>query len=452
MAAGADTIAAIATPPGQGGLGVIRVSGPQSGRICRAMTGALPEPRIARYAALKTKTGELIDRGIVIYFKAPASYTGEDLLECQVHGSRMLLALLLDEIVSLGARLAKPGEFTERAFLNGKLDLIQAEAVADLIASQSKKAALAAARSLDGVFSREVGVLKDRILRALATVEAALDFPDEEDVSPDLSPLEATISGCRAALADLLAKARAGHRLRQTPAVVIAGPPNAGKSCIMNALSGHDAAIVSDIPGTTRDTVREELMLGQQVFTLIDTAGQREAADGLEQEGIKRANKAIDRADLTLLVFAVNEPDPALLEEMRGRIPPARRLLVWNKIDLRAGDPVVDPGADPGAEDAVYLSALSGAGMDTLRARLQERLAGAQNIENPLLARERHIKALNAIHALLGETGAGLAAGEGLEIVAERLRQLLRGFDGILGRAAPDAVLGEIFARFCIGK
>ena len=448
MVAGADTIAAIATPPGQGGLGVIRVSGPHSGAICRALTGALPEPRMARYAALKTKTGELIDRGIVIYFKAPASYTGEDLLECQVHGSRMLLALLLDEIVSLGARLAGPGEFTERAFLNGKLDLIQAEAVADLIASQSKKAALAAARSLDGVFSREVGALKDRILLALATVEAALDFPDEEDVSPDLSPLEATISGCRAALLDLLARARAGHRLRQTPAVVIAGPPNAGKSCIMNALSGHDAAIVSDIPGTTRDTVREELMLGQQVFTLIDTAGQREAADGLEQEGIKRANKAIREADLTLMVFAVNEPVPALLEALRGRIPPARRLLIWNKIDLSARDPVVDPGA----EDAVYLSARSGAGMDTLRACLSRRLAGGQNIENPLLARERHIKALNAIHALLGETGAGLAAGEGLEIVAERLRQLLRGFDGILGRAAPDAVLGQIFSRFCIGK
>lgn len=448
MVAGADTIAAIATPPGQGGLGVIRVSGPHSGAICRALTGALPEPRMARYAALKTKTGELIDRGIVIYFKAPASYTGEDLLECQVHGSRMLLALLLDEIVSLGARLAGPGEFTERAFLNGKLDLIQAEAVADLIASQSKKAALAAARSLDGVFSREVGALKDRILRALATVEAALDFPDEEDVSPDLSPLEATISGCRAALEDLLARARAGHRLQQTPAVVIAGPPNAGKSCIMNYLSGHDAAIVSDIPGTTRDTVREELMLGQQVFTLIDTAGQREAADGLEQEGIKRANKAIREADLTLMVFAVNEPVPALLEALRGRIPPARRLLIWNKIDLSARDPVVDPGA----EDAVYLSARSGAGMDTLRACLSRRLAGGQNIENPLLARERHIKALNAIHALLGETGAGLAAGEGLEIVAERLRQLLRGFDDILGRAAPDAVLGQIFSRFCIGK
>lgn len=452
MAAGADTIAAIATPPGQGGLGVIRVSGPDSGPICRALTGALPEPRMARYAALKTKTGELIDRGIVIYFKAPASYTGEDLLECQVHGGRMLLALLLDEIVSLGARLAGPGEFTERAFLNGKLDLIQAEAVADLIASQSKQAALAAARSLDGVFSREVGALKDRILRALATVEAALDFPDEEDVSPDLSPLEATISDCRRALADLLMRARAGHRLQQTPAVVIAGPPNAGKSCIMNALSGHDAAIVSDIPGTTRDTVREALMLAQQVFTLIDTAGLREAADGLEQEGIRRANKAIREADLTLLVFAVNEPVPALLKELRGRIPPARRLLVWNKIDLSARDPVVDPGADPGAEDAVYLSARSGAGMDALRARLQERLAGGQNIEHPLLARERHIKALNAIHTLLGETGAGLAAGEGLEIVAERLRQLLRGFDGILGRAAPDAVLGQIFSRFCIGK
>lgn len=448
MAAGADTIAAIATPPGQGGLGVIRVSGPESGPICRALTGALPEPRIARYAALKTKTGELIDRGIVIYFKAPASYTGEDLLECQVHGSRMLLALLLDEIVSLGARLAGPGEFTERAFLNGKLDLIQAEAVADLIASQSKKAALAAARSLEGVFSREVGALKNRILRALATVEAALDFPDEEDVSPDLSPLAATISGCRAALEDLLTRARAGHRLRQTPAVVIAGPPNAGKSCIMNYLSGHDAAIVSDTPGTTRDTVREELMLGQQVFTLIDTAGQREAADGLEQEGINRANKAIREADLTLLVFAVNEPVPALLEALQGRIPPARRLLVWNKIDLPARDPIVDPGA----EDAVYLSARSGAGMDTLRACLSRRLAGGQNIEHPLLARERHIQALNVIHALLGETAEGLAAGEGLEIVAERLRQLLRGFDGILGRATPDAVLGEIFSRFCIGK
>lgn len=446
MSAGADTIAAIATPPGQGGLGVIRVSGPHSGRICRALTGLLPEPRIARYLALRTKTGQLIDRGIVIYFKAPASYTGEDLLECQLHGSQMLLALLLDELVSLGARLAGPGEFTERAFLNGKLDLIQAEAVADLIASQSKKAALAAARSLDGVFSKEVGALKNRILEALATVEAALDFPDEEDVGADLCPLQSSISRCRSALNDLLVRAGAGHRLQQTPTVVIAGPPNAGKSCIMNALSGHDAAIVSDIPGATRDTVREQIMLGQQAFALIDTAGLRENAEGLEREGIKRANKAIGLADLTLLVFAVNEPDQALLEQLRARIPADRRLLIWNKIDLSAGD------CDPAGEDGVYVSARTGAGLDGLRARLHERLAGEHNIENPILARERHIKALNMIHVMLGETGRGLAAGEGLEIVAERLRQLLRGFDGILGRTAPDAVLGEIFSRFCIGK
>ena len=446
MSAGADTIAAIATPPGQGGLGVIRVSGPHSGRICRALSGALPEPRIASYLALKTKTGQLIDRGIVIYFKAPASYTGEDLLECQLHGSQMLLALLLDEIVSLGARLAGPGEFTERAFLNGKLDLIQAEAVADLIASQSKKAALAAARSLDGVFSKEVGALKNRILEALATVEAALDFPDEEDVGIDPCPLESTISRCRSELNDLLVRAGSGHRLQQTPAVVIAGPPNAGKSCIMNYLSGCDAAIVSDIPGATRDTLREQIMLGQQAFTLIDTAGLRARAEGLEREGIKRANKAIGLADLTLLVFAVNQPDQALLEQLRARIPAARRLLVWNKIDLSEGD------CDPAGEDAVYVSARTGAGLDALRARLRERLAGEHNIENPILARERHIEALNMIHVMLGETGKGLAAGEGPEIVAERLRQLLRGFDDILGRTTPDTVLGEIFSRFCIGK
>ena len=446
MSAGADTIAAIATPPGQGGLGVIRVSGPHSGRICRALSGALPEPRIASYLALKTKTGQLIDRGIVIYFKAPASYTGEDLLECQLHGSQVLLALLLDEIVSLGARLAGPGEFTERAFLNGKLDLIQAEAVADLIASQSKKAALAAARSLDGVFSKEVGALKNRILEALATVEAALDFPDEEDVGVDLCPLQSSISRCRSELNDLLARAGSGHRLQQTPTVVIAGPPNAGKSCIMNYLSGRDAAIVSDIPGATRDTLREQIMLGQQAFTLIDTAGLRENAQGLEGEGIKRANKAIGLADLTLLVFAVNQPDQALLEQLRARIPAARRLLIWNKIDLSEGD------CDPAGEDGVYVSAKTGAGLDALRARLHERLAGEHNIENPILARERHIEALNMIHVMLGETGEGLAASEGLEILAERLRQLLRGFDGILGRTTPDAVLGEIFSRFCIGK
>ncbi len=446
MSADTDTIAAIATPPGQGGLGVIRVSGGQSRRICRALTGRVPAPRTASYAALKTRAGELIDRGIVIYFRGPASYTGEDLLECQIHGSGMLLALLLDEILSLGARPAGPGEFTERAFLRGKLDLIQAEAVADVIASQSKKAALAAMRSLDGVFSEQVKLLKAHILAALASVEAALDFPDEEDVNAEPPPLKALLGQCRLELNELLARAESGRALRQTPVVVIAGPANAGKSCIMNYLSGHDAAIVSDIPGTTRDTVREQVALEQQVFTLIDTAGLRQTADGLEREGINRANKAIGQADLTLLVFAVNEPDEALLKQMQARIPAARRLLVWNKIDL------CEDGRDPAGEGEVYVSARTGAGMDTLLGRLHDRLIGEQDVENVVFARERHIKALNSINTLLDQTTARLSAGEGLEIVAERLRQLLQGFDGILGKTTPDAVLSEIFSRFCIGK
>ena len=307
MSSSSETIAAISTPPGRGGLGIIRVSGKQSAEIYQKLIGQKPEPRTAKFVAFRSQAGDLIDKGIAIYFSAPASYTGEDVLECHVHGNESLLNILLDEIVCFGARLARPGEFTERAFLNDKLDLVQAEAVADVIDSHSKKAALAAMRSLDGVFSSELIALKQSLFQARVLIDAALDFPDEEDVVIDLSPVEKGVHQCLLNLKDLLNRARSGRQLRQTPLVVIAGPPNVGKSCVMNFLSGYESAIVSDVPGTTRDVVREHIQYEGNIYTLIDTAGIRETEDVIEKEGINRANKVINEADLVLFVYDINK-------------------------------------------------------------------------------------------------------------------------------------------------
>ena len=274
-----ETIAAIATPPGRGGLGVVRVSGKLSSSIFTSLSGHVPEPRVAKYVSFTLSDKTIIDKGIALFFKEPASYTGEDVLECHVHGSRIVLNMLLEEIVSLGARLALPGEFTERAFLNNKIDLVQAEAVADLIDSNSKKAALGALQSLQGVFSNDINRLRDRIFNTKALIEAALDFPEEEDVVIDTHPAAKEIQQCLDILDALLIKAEAGRVLDSNPTIVIVGQPNAGKSSIINYLSGIDSAIVSATPGTTRDVIKEKVLLGGYAVTLLDTAGIRETND-----------------------------------------------------------------------------------------------------------------------------------------------------------------------------
>ena len=442
-----DTIAAIATPIGKGGIGVIRVSGPKSHDICRKLTNAELEPRKAKYVCFQSAQGTLIDKGIAIYFKGPESYTGEDVIEYHMHGNQVLLDMLLEEIITLGARVSNPGEFTERAFLNEKLDLLQAEAVADLIDSHSKKAARSAMQSLEGVFSREVNALKDQVFKARALVEAALDFPDEGDVIVEIAPAIQTIKQTLASLDNLLNRAESGRKLSQTPVIVIIGPPNVGKSCLMNHLSGHDSAIVSNTPGTTRDTIREEVLLNTNSYTLIDTAGLRETNNEIEQEGINRTNKAIGLADMVLKVFDINAEDKEAQKIIEKQIPETTEsLTVWNKIDL------CEEKQKKNTDKEIYISAKTGVGIDALIKHISESQEWNDNIENPFCARQRHVDALNNVKELLQQTLKCAERNEGVEVLAENLRQVLSGFDEILGKTTTDDILGEIFSRFCIGK
>ncbi len=441
-----DTIAAIATPPGRGGLGIIRVSGMQSMAIFKALTGSQPAPRVAKFVAFKSSDQKIIDKGIALYFKAPASYTGEDTMECQVHGSRVVLGMLLDEIISLGARLALPGEFTERAFLNNKIDLVQAEAVADLIDSNSKKAARSAMQSLVGTFSSSIQYLRDRVFNAKVLLEAALDFP-EEDTTINTPPAKKEIQECVDFLNALLIKAEAGRVLDQNPMVVIVGRPNVGKSSLINNLSGVDAAIVSATPGTTRDLIKEKVLLSGYAVTLFDTAGIRETEDELERVGVDLAHKALARADIVLCVH-----DNTLgTDNMRGAVrdhvaPGAKIITVRNKIDLCGKNDFVN------TENEVFISAKTGAGMDTLVGMICNNLDVDENEEDLIFSRQRHRDALRRINNDLQQALSDIDDGAGLEIQAESLRRCLLGFDELTGRTTSDDVLGAVFSQFCIGK
>lgn len=442
-----DTIAAIASAPGAAGIGVVRVSGPHAPAIAQAMLGRAPDPRHAHLAAFHDGDGTLIDRGLLLHFPAPHSYTGEHVLELQGHGSAVLLDLLLRRVCGLGARLARPGEFTERAFLNGKLDLAQAEAVADLIAARSEAGARAALRSLDGAFSQRVHALLDALIAVRVHVEAAIDFPEEEiDFLADPA-IARQLEALRTQLAGLLVETRRGVRLTDGLKVAIVGRPNAGKSSLLNALAQSERAIVTPVAGTTRDVLRETVSLDGAVLELADTAGLRHTEDEIEREGVRRARAELARADLVLVVTDVAHAgvDTALLEELPADVA---RLVIVNKIDLDAQPHRAE------TRDGVlqlWLSARTGEGLDLLRTELKSR-AGLGSGEGAFSARRRHVAALERVQAHLDRAAAVLAATRAGELVAEDLHHAQHALGEITGSYTSDDLLGAIFGSFCIGK
>ena len=447
-AAAADTIAAMATPPGVGGIAVLRLSGPAAMDIAATVAGPLPPPRRAALRRFSAADGVVLDEGLTLVFPGPHSLTGEDVVELQGHGGPVVVDQLLSRLLELGARLARPGEFSERAFLNGRLDLAQAEAVADLIAAGSAASARLAMRTLQGELSRRVDALLDDLVRLRTWIEAAIDFPDEEiDVLGNGVVLEG-LDAIRAGVADVLRSAHRGRLLRDGLRVVIAGPPNAGKSSLLNALVGHDAAIVTAIPGTTRDLLREYIQLDGLPLHVVDTAGLRDVTDVVEQEGIRRARGEIATADRVLWVHDDREgfaPGQLARAELPENVPVTR---VRNKIDLTG----TLPGLIEGEPSTVAISAVTGAGLDALRAHLKE-CAGYQGTgEGEFIARRRHLDALQRVRAALGRARSAVVDRRGAELVAEDLRQAQNALGEITGAFTPDDLLDRIFSSFCIGK
>jgi tRNA modification GTPase len=443
-----DTIAAIATASGAGGVGVVRVSGPYARTIAETVCAKSLRPRHAHYARFHDELGETIDDGIALYFTAPASYTGEDVVELQAHGSPAVLRQLLARCCALGARMARAGEFSERAFLNGKLDLAQAEAVADLIAAGDARAARAARRSLDGVFSRRVDALADTLLRLRVHVEAAIDFADEP---LDTLGGEALRSGMAQAMHDLevlLREAERGQKLRDGLHAVIVGPPNAGKSSLLNALAGSERAIVSDIAGTTRDLLRETVHVDGVELTLVDTAGLRAGGDTIEREGMRRAASELTRADLAIVVLDAREVEVGREAVAEAIVDVPQRLWVHNKSDLLSASSLEANQR----VDTVCVSARTGAGLEMLHARLRA-LAGdaGDGAEGAFSARARQVDALRRADLALMDARQRLD-GDMLELTAEALRAAHDSLGEITGRVAPDDLLGHIFSSFCIGK
>ena len=434
-----DTIAALATPPGRGGIGIVRVSGPAVPAIAAAVLGKLPRPRQAQLAVFRDSRGEGADEGIALYFPAPSSYTGEAVLELQGHGGPVVAHTVLGAVLDAGARLAEPGEFTRRAFLNGKLDLAQAEAVADLIDAASREAARSALRSLAGEFSAALDALVAQLTELRALTEAMLDFPEEEVDSLHRRDAQARLSTLRAALEDVLAKSRQGSLLRSGIHVVLAGRPNVGKSSLLNRLAGEERAIVTAVPGTTRDALRETIQIDGVPVVLVDTAGLRESQDEVERIGMARTRSELERADVALVVLEAGK-----MEEPSGPLPSAAtRITVVNKIDLIAGAIAGMKG------DAIQVSAKTGAGLEELRCALLEAAGWNSRGETVFLARERHLRALNAARDNLA---AAAAQDVQWEFFAEELRLAQEALGTITGRVSADDLLGEIFARFCIGK
>jgi tRNA modification GTPase len=441
-----DTIAAIASAAGAAGVGVVRVSGPAAPVIAATLLGRAPTPRYAHFAAFRDGDGELIDRGLLLHFPAPASYTGEHVLELQGHGSAVLLDLLLRRCCELGARLARPGEFTERAFLNGKLDLAQAEAVADLIAARSQAGARAALQSMEGVFSRKVEALLQALIALRVHIEAAIDFPEEEiDFLADPA-ITAQLDSLRTELAELLREAQRGLRLNDGLRVAIVGRPNAGKSSLLNALAGSDRAIVNAAAGTTRDVLREHLDLDGIALELADTAGLRDTDDEVEREGVRRAHGELQRADVALLVTDAAHADAD--QRFFANLPAGvERLVMINKIDL---DQAPARSGQRNGTRWLWASAKTGAGLDALRKALRL-LAGAGG-EGSFSARRRHVLALETVRDHLTRTATVLATTRAGELAAEELRQAQQALGEITGSYSSDDLLGAIFGSFCIGK
>lgn len=447
----AETIAAVATPPGRGAVGILRLSGPAAATIAATMVGALPAPRAHALRHFRDETGAVLDQGLVLCFKAPQSYTGEDVIELQGHGGPLVLDQLLRAACALGARQARPGEFSERAFLNGRLDLAQAEAVADLINASSAAAARAAQRSLDGALSQRVQVIAEALMTLRVFVEGALDFSDEDVDWLGDERLGARLTEAEQAVQRLLQDCARGRRLRDGLVVTLTGRPNVGKSTLLNALAGADVAIVTPIAGTTRDVLRENLDLDGLPVTLIDTAGLRENSDDpIEQEGMRRARRALEQAELALFLVddreGLNAEDQRLLAALPGRLP---RLCLYNKCDL-SGRP-----AGPFEQDGeihLRLSAAGGIGLDDLRSRIREQAGLGDARESLFSARSRHLEALERTESHLQAARRRLDQRQWPELAAEELRRAQDALGEITGHVTTEDLLGQIFSAFCIGK
>lgn len=442
------TIAAVATAPGRGGVGVIRVSGRDLVPFAQAISaGKTPRPRYALYTDFYAADGSAIDNGLLLYFPGPNSFTGEDVIELQGHGGPVVMKMLLARCLELGARLAEPGEFTKRAFLNDKMDLAQAESVADLIDAASETAARSALKSLKGAFSSEIHTLVDELITLRMLVEATLDFPEEDIDFLKAADATGKLATLRQRLAQVQATARQGAILREGMHVVLVGQPNVGKSSLMNALAGDEVAIVTDIAGTTRDTVREEIVIAGVPVHVIDTAGLRDTDDVVEQIGIARTWQAVERADLALVLtdsrHGVSPEVAAILARLPAGLP---RIHVFNKIDLSGEAPGV---AEEDGHEVVRLSAHTQAGVDLLKARLLARVGYAGDAEGVYLARERH---LDAIRRAGEHLDVAAAEWQQVEIFAEELRLAQNALSEITGEFSADDLLGVIFSRFCIGK
>ena len=442
-----DTVVAVATAPGRSGIGVVRISGPDLKALATELTGCRPPARVATLCDFRDARGEVIDRGIALYFPAPRSYTGEDVLELHGHGGPMVLQLLVKRCQDLGARIAEPGEFTKRAYLNGKLDLAQAEAVADLIDASTGEAARHALRSLQGAFSDRVNELVRQLVDLRVLIEATLDFPDEEIEAVKQADIETRLARLRTELEAVLAASRQGSLLREGMHVALAGQPNVGKSSLLNRLAGEDLAIVTAVPGTTRDAIRLSVAVNGVPVHVIDTAGLRESEDPVESIGIARAWAAIERADAVVLMVDATAGETAADRAILGRLPSGVPCIrVMNKIDLIGREPaVIREEGSP----AVWLSALTGVGVDLLQEELLGLAGWRDGGEGVFLARERHLAALNQARTHL-EQAMGVT--KELELAAEGLRLAQQALGSITGEFHSDELLGEIFTRFCIGK
>jgi tRNA modification GTPase len=447
-----DTIAAIASALGRAAVGVIRVSGPRVPQIAAGILGSLPAPRQARFSSFLDAQGKSLDEGIALYFPAPRSYTGEEVLEIQGHGGALIVDMLLQRLLELGCRMARPGEFSERAFLNGKIDIAQAEAIADLIDAGTTAAARAAVRSLQGEFSARIADLKSRITALRAYVEAAIDFPDEEIDFLSDHALRERLAAVFAAFESITTAARQGALLREGLNVVIAGKPNAGKSSLLNKLSDDEIAIVTDVPGTTRDVLRQQVHLDGLPLNLIDTAGLRAAVDVVEAEGVRRARNEMARADRVLYVLdtgAGAEDSQSWAPDLDQLPPEIPVTLIFNKIDLTGSPARLDEAASP---PRVFLSARTGAGVELLRTHLKVSAGYRETESGALAARRRHLDALNRARQHVHSAADTLSSTRAFELFAEDLRLAQHALGEITGEFTSDDLLGEIFGSFCIGK
>lgn len=449
-----DTIVAIATPPGRGGVGIIRVSGPKSKVIANEMLGFNPKPRYAHYCPFKDQTENTIDEGLALYFEGPNSFTGEDILELQGHGGPVVLDFVLKRCIELGARTARPGEFSERAFLNDKIDLTQAEAIADLIDSASEQAARCAVRSLQGAFSNRIHELVNSLIQLRIYVEAAIDFPEEEIDFLSDGKVEKDLRGVMDNLANVMQEANQGTLLREGMTVVIAGRPNAGKSSLLNALSGRDTAIVTHIAGTTRDVLREHIHIDGMPLHIIDTAGLRDAPDEVERIGIQRAWNEIEQADRVLLMVDGTETSETaphdIWPDLVDKLPhPERITVVRNKADLTGETSGM---TYDGQSPVVRIAAKDGSGVTELREHLKTIMGYNASSEGGFIARRRHIEALEQATLFLNNGLDQLTGASAGELLAEDLRMAQNSLNEITGEFSSDDLLGKIFGSFCIGK